>query len=78
MAPRCINPDLGDSIVIQNLPQQKVAVSYYVLDDTVNGGAKTLITITLPDDLLAIPQEQRNELFFQMALIIGRALGRHS
>jgi hypothetical protein len=67
-----INPDLGDSVAVERLPGNSYQLSFwYVLD----GGDKTLYTFTLPDDFVALTDEQQDQLLFDWALQAARVQG---
>lgn len=67
-----IGPNRGDTTTVERLPGNTYRISFwYVLD----GGPRTLYEFTLPDDFVALTDEQQDRLLFEWALQAARVQG---
>jgi hypothetical protein len=69
-----INPDLGDSIAIQD-SGNRWTVSYWFVED---GGPKTFFTAEFPRDVGEINPDQVEQAMMELAFAVARGKNVHS
>lgn len=74
-----INPDLGDTIVIDD-QGVRISITYFYKDPDFNGGLKGSFTAQFPRDFqeLSVQDGELEQALMMLAMMVARRKGVHS